>query len=84
MLEKPDMTDAPAIELRDEEGAIRSEIVEQVTAAIERNDAPALKAIAGELHEADTGDLIEAPVALAGAAAFVARALDEDWTTLVY
>mgnify|MGYP003347624669 FL=1 len=60
MLEKPDMTDAPAIELRDEEGAIRSEIVEQVTAAIERNDAPALKAIAGELHEADTGDLIEA------------------------
>ena len=35
-------------------------------------------------HDLSPGDLIEAPVALAGAAAFVARALDEDWTTLVY
>jgi magnesium transporter len=60
MLDKQDMADTAAVAFRDEEGAIRPEIVEQVTAAIERNDAAALKALAAELHEADTGDLIEA------------------------
>jgi magnesium transporter len=46
--------------LRDEDGAIRPEFIERVGGAIERNDQAALRALAGDLHEADTGDLIEA------------------------
>src|SRR5689334_18366530 len=60
MLDQQDMAETAAVAFRDEEGAVRPEFIEQVTAAIERNDAAALKALAGELHEADTGDLIEA------------------------
>jgi len=60
MLDKQDIAEAAAVAFRDEEGAVRPEFVEQVAAAIERNDAAALKELAGELHEADTGDLIEA------------------------
>jgi magnesium transporter len=46
--------------LRDEEGNVRPAFVEQVTAAIRGRDASLLRALVGELHEADTGDLIEA------------------------
>jgi magnesium transporter len=46
--------------LRDDEGAIRPEFIDRVRAAIEGDNAAALRALAGELHEADTGDLIEA------------------------
>lgn len=60
MLDKQDIAEASAVAFRDEEGAVRPAFVEQVTTAIERNDAAALKELAGELHEADTGDLIEA------------------------
>ena len=61
MLEQKDMTaTGTAALLRDEEGAIRAEFLEQVSGAIGRNDAAALRALAGDLHEADTGDLIEA------------------------
>ena len=49
---------APA--LRDESGAIRPEFVETVAEAIAGRDAGLLRALVGELHEADTGDLIEA------------------------
>jgi magnesium transporter len=49
---------APA--LRDAEGAIRPEFVEQVTEAIRGRDAGLLRALVGELHESDAGDLIEA------------------------
>jgi magnesium transporter len=49
---------APA--LRDDEGAIRPEFVEQVTEAIGGRDAGLLRALVGELHESDAGDLIEA------------------------
>jgi magnesium transporter len=51
---------APAVELRDEEGAIRSDYVERVVAAINAVDAVNLRELVGELHEADLGDLIEA------------------------
>ena len=53
---------APAapVALRDEDGAISDVFLERVGLAIERNHAAALRALAGELHEADTGDLIEA------------------------
>jgi magnesium transporter len=51
-------TSVPA--LRDEEGAIRGEFVERVAEAITAADAAALRALVGELHEADLGALIEA------------------------
>jgi magnesium transporter len=60
MLDPKDMTVTPAAALRDEEGAIRAEYLDSVQQAIAGNDAAALRALAGELHEADTGDLIEA------------------------
>jgi magnesium transporter len=46
--------------LRDDEGAIRPEFIDRVRDAIQGDNAAALRALAGELHEADTGDLIEA------------------------
>src|ERR1043166_6865888 len=46
--------------LRDAEGAIRPQYVEIVTGAIAGRDAGLLRALLGELHESDTGDLIEA------------------------
>ena len=49
-----------AAALRDADGAIRSEYVAQVTEAIARHDADLLRALVGELHESDTGDLLEA------------------------
>ena len=55
MDEEPDITVMPADSLRNERGEIRPEFVEQVTAAIEAADGPALRALAGDLHEADMG-----------------------------
>jgi magnesium transporter len=62
MLDEKEAAEAPAGELlfRDEEGAIRPEFLERVTEAIGRGDAPAVRHLAGELHESDTGDLLEA------------------------
>lgn len=52
----PDISDR----LRDEEGAIRAEYSAHIAEAIERDDAQTLTRMVGELHEADSGDLIEA------------------------
>jgi len=62
MLEKKDMTVTAADggPFRDEDGAIRPEFLERVSEAIRNGDAATVRAIAGELHEADTGDLLEA------------------------
>jgi len=61
MLEPKDLTQTQvAVTSRDEAGAIRAELLDRVREAIEANDATALRALAGELHVADTGDLIEA------------------------
>src|SRR5689334_8950798 len=60
MSDAHDAADAAAPPLRDAEGAIRPEFVEQVAEAITGRDAGLLRALVGELHEADTGDLIEA------------------------
>ena len=46
--------------MRDDEGQIRPEFVEQITRAIRATDAAFLRAIVAELHEADLGDLIAA------------------------
>src|ERR1043166_8445254 len=49
-----------ASDLRDESGAIRADIVEQVAAAIEGNNRAALADLIGGWHEADLGDLLAA------------------------
>jgi len=51
---------ARAVELRDADGAIRPEFVGEVATAIDAADAPKLRELVGDLHEADSGDLIEA------------------------
>ncbi|AMN42526.1 magnesium transporter [Rhodoplanes sp. Z2-YC6860] len=51
---------APADEFRDEDGAVRPGFVEKVIDCIERRDAEGVQALAGDLHESDTGALIEA------------------------
>ena len=60
MVEAADMAATAAAAFRDEDGAIRPEFIERAREAIERGDAIALRTLAAELHEADTGDLIEA------------------------
>ena len=47
-------------DLRDESGAIRADIVEQVAATIEGNNRAALADLIGGWHEADLGDLLAA------------------------
>jgi magnesium transporter len=46
--------------MRDDEGQIRPEFVEEITRAIRGSDATFLRTIVAELHEADLGDLIAA------------------------
>ena len=46
--------------MRDDEGQIRPEFVEEITRAIQAGDTVFLRAIVAELHEADLGDLIAA------------------------
>ena len=46
--------------LRDDEGAIAPAFVGRINVAIDSGDAKTLRALAGDLHESDTGDLIEA------------------------
>jgi magnesium transporter len=46
--------------MRDEDGEIRHQFVEQITDAIHQADVPLLRATVAELHEADLGDLIAA------------------------
>jgi len=46
--------------LRDEEGAIREDFVQRISAAIESRDTDTLRGMVGDLHEADVGALLEA------------------------
>src|SRR3954451_6305830 len=46
--------------MRDEEGQLRHEFVEEITHAIHAADRPLLCEVVAELHEADLGDLIAA------------------------
>src|SRR6266478_126042 len=46
--------------MREEGGQIRREFIEEITRAIKADDAPFLRAVVAELHEADLGDLIAA------------------------
>jgi magnesium transporter len=62
MVDESAVSAAPSdeMDLRDDSGAIRAEIVEQVTAAIEGNNRAALSDLIGGWHEADLGDLLAA------------------------
>src|ERR1700749_4138341 len=65
MVEETDTAPAEAsvlerLPMRNEEGDIRAEFVEQVSAAVQAADAAFLRQVVAELHEADLGDLIEA------------------------
>jgi magnesium transporter len=51
---------ADRLPMRDEDGDIRPEFVEEVARAVQTADAAFLREIVAELHEADLGDLIEA------------------------
>jgi magnesium transporter len=57
---RPDASVLDHLPMRDEDGDIRREFVEQVSAAVQAADAAFLREIVAELHEADLGDLIEA------------------------
>ncbi|MET0278142.1 MAG: magnesium transporter [Pseudorhodoplanes sp.] len=46
--------------LRDDDGEIRSDYLDRVRDAVEHHDSAVLRKLVGELHESDTGDLIEA------------------------
>ena len=46
--------------MRDDEGQIRPEFVEEIARAIQTGDTGFLRAIVGELHKADLGDLVAA------------------------
>ena len=46
--------------MRNEDGDIRPEFIDEVTRCIRANDATFLREVVAELHEADVGDLIEA------------------------
>jgi magnesium transporter len=54
------MTATTSAAFRDEDGAIRPEFLDRIRTRIEANDTTALRRLASDLHEADTGDLIEA------------------------
>jgi magnesium transporter len=48
------------VPMRDEEGDLSPQFVEEIARAIEAEDSGLLREVVGELHEADLGDLIEA------------------------
>ena len=63
MLEQKDLPAsdaAPGSALRDAEGAIREDFVASIAHATETRDGAKLRELAGDLHESDTGDLLEA------------------------
>jgi magnesium transporter len=51
---------ADRLPMRDEDGDIRPEFVEEVSRAVHAADTAFLREIVAELHEADLGDLVEA------------------------
>lgn len=53
-------TDAPERPIRDEDGAIDTALVEQVSQALLLSDLTTLRAVVADMHEADLGALLEA------------------------
>jgi magnesium transporter len=57
---KPAVSMLDRLPMRDEDGQIRPQFVEEIAGAIHGGDTPLLRAVVAELHEADLGDLIGA------------------------
>ncbi len=59
MLEEKITASVSPVALRDEDGALREEFVDRAAQAIVAGDAAALRALLGDLHASDVGDLIQ-------------------------
>lgn len=70
------------LRLRDEEGQVSNEFLEAISRAVETADVPQVRALAGDLHEADLGDLIEALPAEQRAQLVELLGADFDFTAL--
>src|SRR5450631_4820153 len=57
---QPTVSVLDRLPMREEDGEIRREFVEEMSRAIEAEDTVVLRAVVAELHEADLGDLIGA------------------------
>ncbi|ABD07084.1 magnesium transporter [Rhodopseudomonas palustris HaA2] len=57
---RADQTMPDHLSMRDEDGEIRADFVAAISRAIAEENAPFLREIVSDLHEADVGDLIEA------------------------
>ncbi len=68
--------------LRDDDSEISSEFLEAITRAIEAADQPQIRALAGDVHEADLGDLLEALPAEQRARLVELLGTDFDFTAL--
>ena len=62
MLDHDQMSETrpPEAAFRDEAGALRQDFLDRVSDAVRHHDSAVLRDLVGGLHEADTGDLIEA------------------------
>lgn len=56
---EPNAPSEPAIPVRDEDERLNPEFIAAIETAIEAEDVEGLKELAADLHEADTGDLLE-------------------------
>ncbi|RAI40594.1 magnesium transporter [Rhodoplanes roseus] len=84
MSDLPETTaEAGAAVLRDEDGALRADVVTRVRDAIEAADAGTLRTLVGDLHEADVGDLLEALDAELRPRLIALMGPDFDFTALV-
>jgi magnesium transporter len=68
--------------LRDEEGQVSAAYLDAISRAVDAADKPQVRALAGDLHEADLGDLIEALPAEARARLVELLGADFDFTAL--
>jgi magnesium transporter len=68
--------------LRDEEGQVSAAFLDAISRAVEAADQPQTRALAGDLHEADLGDLIEALPAEERARLVELLGADFDFTAL--
>ncbi|MGE0604491.1 MAG: magnesium transporter, partial [Xanthobacteraceae bacterium] len=68
--------------LRDEQGQISALFLDAISRAVETADQPQVRALAGDLHEADLGDLIEALSAEQRARLVELLGADFDFTAL--
>src|SRR5437016_4685004 len=59
MLEEKTTAAVSPVALRDEDGALREEFVDRAAQAITAGNAAALRALLGDLHPSDVGDLIQ-------------------------